>query len=169
MLKKLFAVALAAVGFAAVDAAEQIQMQLNVLNDKDVTFEVVEVSDNVKANAKPHTFSKFPGRGQGFVVTLEDGKADIAIKVKLNGKGPYFLSACGFNAKRKPMPIRCTKLVIDDKTYFPDANGKPFYFDTWRKLSGKDNLTLDGEKEHAITASFVKVQAAPKAAKKTQE
>ena len=159
MPKKLFALILAAAGFAALNAAEQIQMQLNVLQDKDVTFEVVEVSDNVKANAKPHTFNKFPGRGQAFFVTLEDGKADITIKVKLNGKGPYFLSGCGFNAKRKPIPVRCTKLVIDDKTYIPDANGKPFDFNTWRKLTGKDNLTLDGEKEHFITASFVKAGA----------
>ena len=165
MLKKLFAVTLAAVGFAALDAAEQIQLQLNVLQDKDVAFEVVEVSDNVKANAKPHTFSKFPGRGQAFFVTLEAGKADITIKVKVSGKGPYFLSGCGFGAGRKPIPIRCTKFVIDDKTYIPDANGKPFDFNTWRKLTGKDNLVLDGEKEHTITASFVKVKAAPKAAK----
>ena len=169
MLKKLFTVVSVTLGFMALNAAEQIQMQLNVLQDKDVTFEVVEVSDAVKANAKPHTFSKFPGRGQAFFVTLEEGKADITIKVKLNGKGPYFISACGFGAKRKPIPIRCTKFVIDDKTYYPDANGKPYYFDTWRKLTGKDNLTLDGEKEHFITASFVKVKAAPKAAKKTQE
>ena len=158
MLKNFCALILAAAGFAAV-AAEQIQIQLNVLQDKDVTFEVIEVSDNVKANAKPHTFNKFPGRGQAFLVTLEDGKAEITIKVKLNGKGPYFLSACGFGARRKPIPIRCAKFVIDDKTYFPDANGKPFYFDTWRKLTGKDNLTLDGEKEHTITASFVKAGA----------
>ena len=156
MLKKLFAVLLAAAGFATVNAAEQIQMQLNVLQDKDVTFEVIEVSDNVKANAKPHTFSKFPGRGQAFFITLEDGKAEITIKVKLNGKGPYFISACGFGAKRKQIPIRCAKFVIDDKTYIPDANGKPFDFNTWRKLTGKDNLILDGEKEHTITASFVK-------------
>ena len=156
MLKKLFAVLLAAAGFAAVNAAEQIQLQLNVLQDKDVAFEVIEVSDNVKANAKPHTFNKFPGRGQGFVVKLEDGKADITIKVKLNGKGPYFISACGFGAKRKQIPIRCAKFVIDDKAYIPDANGKPFDFNTWRKLTGKDNLILDGEKEHTITASFVK-------------
>ena len=99
MLKKLFAVTLAAVGFAALDAAEQIQLQLNVLQDKDVAFEVVEVSDNVKANAKPHTFSKFPGRGQAFFVTLEAGKADITIKVKVSGKGPYFLSGCGFGVR----------------------------------------------------------------------
>ena len=172
MLKKLFVAMLAAAGFAAVtNAAEQIQLQLNVLQDKDVAFEVIEVSDNVKANARPHTFSKFPGRGQGFVVKLEDGKAEITIKVKLNGKGPYFLSGCGFGARRKQIPIRCTKLVIDDKTYFPDANGKPFDFDTWRKLSGKDNLVLDGEKEHTITASFVRGKAAkkPAAKKKTQD
>ena len=156
MLKKLFAVLLAAAGFATVNAAEQIQMQLNVLQDKDVTFEVIEVSDNVKAKAAPHTFNKFPGRGQAFFVTLEDGQAEIMIKVKLNGKGPYFLSACGFNAKRQPIPIRCAKLVIDDKTFIPGANGKPFDFNTWRKLTGKDNLILDGEKEHTITASFVK-------------
>lgn len=168
MLKKLFALLLTAVGFAAAAvAAEQIQLQLNVLNDKDVTFEVVEVSDNVKANAKPHTFKKFPGRGQAFFVTLEDGKADITIKLKINGNGAYFISACGFGAGRKPIPIRCTKLVIGDKTYIPDANGKPFDFGTWRKLTGKDNLVLDGEEELSITASFVK--AAAKAAKKTQE
>ena len=166
MLKKLFVLMLAAAGFAVLNAAERIQLQLNVLNDANAAFEVLEVSDNVKANAKPHTFNNNPGRGQGFFVTLEDGKAaDIAIKVKLSGKGPYFLSGCGFDAKWKPIPIRCTKLVIDDKTYFPDANGKPFFFNTWRKLSGKDNFTLDGEKEHTITASFVKVKAAPKAAK----
>ena len=165
MLKKLFAVALAAVGFAALDAAERIHLQLNVLNDPNAAFEVIEVSKNVRANAKPHTFNNNPGRGQGFFVTLEDGKADIEIKAKLSGKGPYFLSGCGYDAKWKPIPIRCTKLVIDDKTYFPDANGKPFFFNTWRKLSGKDNFTLDGEKEHTITASFVSVKAAPKAAK----
>jgi len=169
MLKKLLALSLAAAGFAALNAAEQIQMQLNVLNDKDVTFEVVEVSDNVKANAKPHTFKNYPGRGQAFFVTLEDGKADITIKLKINGNGAYFISACGFGAGRKVIPIRCAKFVIDDKTYFPDANGKPFNFDTWRKLTGKDNLMLDGEKEHSITASFVKIKAAAKAAKKTQE
>lgn len=165
MLKKLFAVMLAAVGFAALDAAERIHLQLNVLNDSNAAFEVIEVSKNVRANAKPHAFNNNPGRGQGFFVALEDGKADIAIKVKLSGKGPYFLSGCGFDAKWKPIPIRCTKLVIDDKTYYPDANGKPFFFNTWRKLTGKDNLVLDGEKEHTITASFVKVKAAPKAAK----
>ena len=160
MLKKLFALMLTTAGFVtAAVAAEQIQMQLNVLQDMDVTFEVIEVSDNVKAKAEPHAFKKFPGRGQAFFVTLEDGKADITIKIKLNGKGPYFISACGFGAGRKEIPIRCTKFVIDDKTYFPDANGKPFDFNTWRKLTGKDNLTLDGEKEHFITASFVKAGA----------
>ena len=170
-MKKLFVAILAAVGFAALDAAERIHLQLNVLNDPNAAFEVIGVSENVKANAKPHTFNNNPGRGQGFFVTLKDGKADIAIKVKLSGKGPYFLSGCGFDAKWKPIPIRCTKLVIDDKTYFPDANGKPFDFGTWRKLSGKDNLVLDGEKEHTITASFVRGKAAkkPAAKKKTQD
>ena len=169
MLKKLFALMLAAAGFASSNAAELLRLQLNVLNDKNAAFEVVEVSENVKANAKPHTFNNNPGRGQGFVVPLEDGKADITIRIKLMGKGPYFLSGCGFGAKWKPIPVRCTKLVIDDRTYIPDANGKPFDFNAWRKLSGKDNLVLDGEKEHTITASFVRVKAAPKAAKKTQE
>ena len=159
MLKKLFAAVLAAAGFAALNAAEQITLQLNVLNDKDAAFEVLETSDTVKANAKPHTFNNNPGRGQGFVVALGEESVDIAIKVKLTGKGPYFLSGCGFNAKRKPIPVRCTKLVIDDKTFIPGANGKPFDFDTWRKLTGKDNLVLDGEKEHTITASFVKAGA----------
>ena len=169
MLKKLFALMLAAAGFAALDAAEVLRLQLNVLNDKDAAFEVIEVSENVKANAKPHTFNNNPGRGQGFVVTFEDGKADITIRIKLKGKGPYFLSGCGFGAKWKPIPVRCTKLVIDGKTYIPDANGKPFDFNAWRKLSGRDNFALDGEKEHTITASFVRVKAAPKAAEKTQE
>ena len=169
MLKKLFAVMAAATVAAVTNGAEQIQMQLNVLQDKDVTFEVIEVSDNVRANAKPHTFNKFPGRGQAFFVTLEDGQAEITIKVKLNGKGPYFISGCGFGAQRKPIPIRCTKFEIDDKTYIPDANGKPYDFNTWRKLTGKDNLVLDGEKEHTIKASFVRGKAAPKAAKKKQQ
>ena len=157
MLKKLFAVMLAAAGFAAVNAADRVQLQLNILNDKDAAFKVIEVSDNVKANAKPHTFKNNPGRGQGFFVTLEDeGATEITIKIKISGKGPYFLSGCGVNAKWKQIPIRCTKLEIDDKTYIPDANGKPFDFNTWRKLTGKDNLVLDGEKEHTIKASFVK-------------
>ena len=151
---------------AATSAAEQIQLQLNVLQDKDVAFEVIEVSDNVKANAKPHTFSKFPGRGQAFFVTLEDGKADVTIKIKISGTGPYFISGCGFGARRKQIPIRCTKFEIDDKTYIPDANGKPFDFNTWRKLSGRNNLVLDGEKEHTVKASFVRGKAAPKAAAK---
>ena len=169
MSKKLFALMLAAAGFAALNAAEQIMLQLNVLNDKDAAFEVIETSDTVKANVKPHTFNNNPGRGQGFVVDIGKESVDIAIKVKLRGKGPYFLSGCGFGAKRKPIPIRCTKLVIHDKTYIPDENGKPFDFNAWRKLSGRENFALDGEKEHTITASFVRVKAAPKAAKKTQK
>ena len=59
--------------------------------------------------------------------------------------------------------------MIHDKTLVPDANGKPLDFNAWRKLSGRNNFALDGEKEHTITASFVRVKAAPKAAEKTQE
>ena len=157
MLKKLFAVMLAAVGFAAVNAAEKVQLQLNVLQDSKAEFEVIEVSENVKANAKPHPFKKIPGRGQGFVVTLEaEGETEIAIKLKISGKGLYFLSGCGFGAKGKQIPIRCTKLEINGRAFVPDANGKPFDFNTWRKLTGKDNLSLDGSEELTIRASFVR-------------
>ena len=79
MLKKLFVAILAAVGFAALDAAERIHLQLNVLNDPNAAFEVIGVSENVKANAKPHTFNNNPGRGQGFFVTLKDGTGAVQV------------------------------------------------------------------------------------------
>ena len=143
-------------------AADRVYVSVNVRGDDAAKIEVLEKSANVTPKAKATGLAnKQPGRAQGFSIPLdENGKATMTLKLKLTGKGVFDIAGFGFPAKgSKLLWVDCVKLVLDGETLIPAGDVKAIPFAKFRRLSGAKSLPLDGSRELAIEAEFVKCAA----------
>ena len=154
---------------AAKRPAETIQLSINLSGDNEATIEVVEKSDNVRPGAKVMPFrNKKPGRALSFtVIPAAKGKTEVALKLKVNGKGTYNFSGIGINAKKQNVWFCCSSFAIGDTTYVPQGRAKKIYFSKWRALTGSKGIAIEGEQELEVKATFEKVS--PKVAAKLAE
>ena len=148
--------------FAALisSAADRVYISVNVRGDDAAKIQVLEKSANVISKAKSTGLAnKQPGRAQGFSIPLDaDGKAAMTLKLKITGKGVFDIAGFGFSGG-KPMWVECVKLVLDGKTTVPAGECKAIPFAKFRRLSGAKSIPLDGSRELAIEAEFVKCAA----------
>ena len=162
MLKRLFLLWCCALGLAAA-AAERAYLSVNVRGDDAATIRVLEKSANVTPKAKSTGLAnKMPGRAQGFFIPFDaNGEAEIALKLKITGKGEFDIAGFGLAAKRgSTLWVDCVRFVLNGETLIPQGKTTAIAFSGFRRLSGAKGIPLDGVKEIAIEASFRKVDAA---------
>ena len=169
MLKQLLPALLC---FAAllVSGADRVYISVNVRGDDAAKIQVLERSANVTPKAKATGLAnKQPGRAQGFFIPLdENGKAAMTLKLKITGKGVFDIAGFSFPAKGNLMWVDCVKLVLDGETTVPAGEVKAIPFAQFRRLSGAKSIPLDGSRELAIEAEFVKCSAERAAALNAQ-
>ena len=161
MLKKLFAAVLAAAGFAALDAAEQLQITANFAGDNDARIEILGKSPNVRASKESNGFidKKKAGRAHRFYVVKNlDGKFEVVLKLRLTGDGNFCFSAIGWGPKKGEYTwFDCLSLEINGEKYIPGSNNKPVVFSRWKRLTA--DIAISDTEEITMKAVFRKVDA----------
>ena len=160
MLKKLFAAVLAAAGFAALDAAEQLQITANFAGDNDARIEILGKSPNVRAAKESNGFmnKKKSGRVHRFYIPKIEGRTEVMLKLRLTGDGNFCFSAISWGPKKDEYTwVDCLSLEINGEKYIPGSNNKPVAFSRWKKLTS--DIAVSDTEEITMKAVFQKIGA----------